>query len=572
MSKIAFRMENICKSFDNGRVKANVDVNLTVYENTVHTLLGENGAGKSTLTSILFGLYQPDSGKIFIGEEEVHFKSSKDAVQHKIGMVHQHFKLVDNYTVLDNIILGNESSFSIPFTNGKLKLPLLHRKASEAKIQAMMERYDLHVNLHQKVSRLTVGQQQRVEILKVLFRDSDILIFDEPTAVLSDQEIKSFLNIIKNFKKMGKTIVLISHKLNEIKEVAETATILRQGHSVGTFQIKDTSIDEMARLMMGKELKKTKNNTQFTAKGEPVLKVENLHLYLNQNWFYKLIARWNQKRINQLQKQGKPAKTLWLKSWLEGLAAIEKTPRFIRGIVNNLGFGSQQVFDKGISFEIHKGEIFAIAGVEGNGQNQLIDLICGLEKAAPKKVFFNGFDISRYSIRKRINAGIGFVLEDRHKYGLILDQTVRFNAVNNQIDRKQFSSWNFLNQMQIAVYTNQIVDKFDVRGAVQGTAIVRLLSGGNQQKLIIGRELTKQNELLVFAQVTRGLDVGAISFIHQKILDAKKQNNAILLVSYELDEILAIADTIGVINKGNLLEVNKRDVMTRERIGKLIMQ
>ncbi|WP_462218448.1 ABC transporter ATP-binding protein [Mycoplasmoides genitalium] len=564
MEKVAFKMEHISKSFDNGKIKANVDVSLVVYENTVHTILGENGAGKSTLTSILFGLYKPDSGKIFIGEKQVNFKSSKDAVKHKIGMVHQHFKLIENYTVLDNIILGNESRFGF--------LPLINRKVSEAKIKTIMEKYGIFVDLKQKVSNLTVGQQQRVEILKVLFRDSNILIFDEPTAVLSDLEIQNFLKIIANFKKLGKTIVLISHKLNEIKQVADTATVLRLGKVVGSFDVKTTPVDKIALLMMGKELKQTKNTTDFVAKDEPVLKVQNLNLFLNKSLAYKFLVRCNNIHKAQQIKKNKPLKDLWIISFLNKLTTSNKTPKLVKDLINKLGLSYQENTDETISFAIHKGEIFAIAGVEGNGQSQLVNLICGIEKAASNKLIFNNIDISRWSIRKRINAGISFVLEDRHKYGLILDQTVRFNTVNNQINNRPFSSWNFLKPMEIALYSNTIIKKFDVRGSAEGSAVVRRLSGGNQQKLIIGREMTKQNDLLVLAQVTRGLDIGAIAFIHENILLAKANNKAILLVSYELDEILALADTVAVINKGRIVGMGKRDLMDRQSIGRLIMQ
>ncbi|WP_462217114.1 ABC transporter ATP-binding protein [Mycoplasmoides genitalium] len=564
MEKVAFKMEHISKSFDNGKIKANVDVSLVVYENTVHTILGENGAGKSTLISILFGLYKPDSGKIFIGEKQVNFKSSKDAVKHKIGMVHQHFKLIENYTVLDNIILGNESRFGF--------LPLINRKVSEAKIKTIMEKYGIFVDLKQKVSNLTVGQQQRVEILKVLFRDSNILIFDEPTAVLSDLEIQNFLKIIANFKKLGKTIVLISHKLNEIKQVADTATVLRLGKVVGRFDVKTTPVDKIALLMMGKELKQTKNTTDFVAKDEPVLKVQNLNLFLNKSLAYKFLVRCNNIHKAQQIKKNKPLKDLWIISFLNKLTTSNKTPKLVKGLINKLGLSYQENTDETISFAIHKGEIFAIAGVEGNGQSQLVNLICGIEKAASNKLIFNNIDISRWSIRKRINAGISFVLEDRHKYGLILDQTVRFNTVNNQINNRPFNSWNFLKPMEIALYSNTIIKKFDVRGSAEGSAVVRRLSGGNQQKLIIGREMTKQNDLLVLAQVTRGLDIGAIAFIHENILLAKANNKAILLVSYELDEILALADTVAVINKGRIVGMGKRDLMDRQSIGRLIMQ
>lgn len=530
-SKYAFEMINIHKSFNNGQIKANVGINLSVKNNEIHAIIGENGAGKSTLMSILFGLYEQDEGDIFIGGKKVHFSSSKDAAKYNIGMVHQHFKLIDNYKVIDNIILGVEETV----------MGFMSRSKSRKKIKALIEQYGFNVNLDDKISNLTVGQQQKVEILKVLFRDSDILIFDEPTAVLSDNEIKSFLEILKTFKANGKTVVLITHKLHEIKEVADVATVIRKGKYIDTINVKDTSVEQMAELMVGRKIVETKNDGVITSDKE-VLRIHDLDLSYIPPFDYAFMKIEN--NIKRL---------LDFRSWNK-----KKTTENTR----------QK--SKKINFSVRAGEVFAIAGVEGNGQSSLAEYISGLKLSMNNTVIFDGKDISKSSINTRNKLGISHVPEDRHKHGLVLDQSCRKNLVDNQISNKPFSNAGFIIEYEIARFANDVIHNFDVRGTANGTAMSRSLSGGNQQKLIVGREITKQHKLLLLVQPTRGLDVGAIEYIHSRVLEEKKAGNAIILISYELDEILALADTIAVISRNSIIGVGSRNEMTRSKIGELL--
>ncbi|WP_255565831.1 ABC transporter ATP-binding protein [Mycoplasma sp. E35C] len=533
-------MVDIHKSFNNGQIKANVGINLNVKRNEIHAIIGENGAGKSTLMSILFGLYQQDKGQIFVWDREVNFKSSKDASKAKIGMVHQHFKLIENFKVIDNIILGNEP------TKGGI---IFYKKAAD-KLKKLINEYNFKIDLNAKVSSLTVGEQQKVEILKVLYRDADLLIFDEPTAVLSDNEIESFLEILKEFKAKNKTILIITHKLHEIKAVADSATVIRKGEYIASFDVKDKSIEEMAELMVGRTVVPSINNNPITS-DDVVLSVKNLNLNTKNA----------QEQYDELvNKAGAWAKT-----------AVTKGINAAKNVYKNL---SKTKSHSNINFNIRKGEIFAIAGVEGNGQSKLIELISGLKKSFPNTILFrdkNGLvDVSNKSIKTRAKMGMSFVPEDRHKHGLTLDQSVRLNSVNNLIDKKPFSSMGMVVPFEIASYAQKIIDQFDVRGTANGTTNSRSLSGGNQQKLIIGREMTKDHELLILAQPTRGLDVGAIQYIHNQIIEEKKRGKAILLVSYELDEIMALADTIAVINRNNIIGIGPKEEMTRSRIGQLL--
>lgn len=550
----SFEMINIHKSFNNGLIKANVGINLSVKENEIHAIIGENGAGKSTLMSILFGLYEQDVGDIYIRGKKVKFASSKDASKYNIGMVHQHFKLIDNYSVIDNIILGCEET----------KFGFLSRQQSRQKLQKMIDQYGFDVKLNEKVSKLTVGQQQKVEILKVLYRDSNILIFDEPTAVLSDNEITSFLEILKTFKKNGKTIVIISHKLNEIKTIADTATIIRKGKYIDTVNVNETSVEKMAELMVGRKVVIAMNESTITS-NEEVLKINNLDLtYIPKiDFLLKVIVTKVRFFISLLKLK---------------LNSIFKKDKFNCENEKNKLISEYDFFKRSIkkenaitvSFNVHAGEIFAIAGIEGNGQSELVSYISGLKLAKENNVLFLGNDISKKNIRKRNILGISHVPEDRHKYGLVLDQNCRKNLVNNQISDRPFSNFGFLVEYEIASYANQIINNFDVRGTTNGTAMARSLSGGNQQKLIMGREITKKHKLLVMAQPTRGLDVGAVEYIHKRVLEEKAAGNAIVLVSYELDEILSLADTIAVINRNAIIGIGSRNIMTRQKIGELL--
>lgn len=542
----AFEMLNVHKSFHNGQIKANVGINLSVLKNEIHAIIGENGAGKSTLMSILFGLYNPDKGEIYISGKKVKFNSSKDAAKYNIGMVHQHFKLIDNYSVLDNIILGSEITVA----------GFLNRKKAKAKITSLIKEYGFDVELNAKVSTLTVGQQQKVEILKVLYRNSDILIFDEPTAILSDIEIQNFLDTLKIFKQNGKTIVIITHKLNEVKAIADVVTVIRKGEYIATFDAKDVSIEEMAELMVGRKIIEVRNDAIF--KGDEVsLEVNKLDLtwIAKVDWLFSLA----EKKI---------------KNWFIQLKPYLNFKKLFKGDFKNTKIdhpkkNKEQIVNS-ISFNAHKGEIFGIFGIEGNGQSELVNYLSGLKKAKIKNIIFDGMDISKFSIKKRIRSGISHIPEDRHKYGLVLDQNCRKNTVNDQINKKPFSNAGIIIEYEIAAYANKIIENFDVRGTANGTASARSLSGGNQQKLIIGREITKKHKLVIMAQPTRGLDVGAIEYIHDQIIKEKDQGNTIILVSYELDEILSLSDTIAVISKNKIVGVGPKTEMTRSKIGYLL--
>lgn len=509
----AIEMIDICKSFLNGKVIANDNINLKVKKNEIHAIIGENGAGKSTLMSILFGIYSQDSGSIKINGKSVYFSSAKDAGANGLGMVHQHFKLVSTYSVYQNIILGSEDCN---------KCGILQNKKSKEKINNLIKEYEFNLNINTKISNLTVGQEQKTEILKLLYRESDILIFDEPTAVLSQDEIIQFLKMIRKFKENGKTIIIITHKLQEIKDVADSATVIRHGKYISSFNVADKTIIEMAEEMVGKRIVdvKNKSNKQF---GREILNVNNLNIKLDR---------------------------------------VKKSSFYNKNV-------KEQIQNK-INFNIKAGEIFAIAGVEGNGQSELASIISGLSKSHGAEIKILGNDISKDNIYKRNLKGLSHVPEDRHKHGLILDMSIATNCVINQIDNKPFSKLGFLNNLSINEYARSLIKKYDVRGTTRGTAPSRLLSGGNQQKLIIARELTKKHRLVILVQPTRGLDLGAIEYIHYQILREKEKGNAILLISYELDEILALADTIAVIYNGSFIEIGNKDIMTKQHIGQLM--
>ncbi len=548
-ARYAFEMVNIHKSFNNGRIKANIGINLFVEKNSIHAIIGENGAGKSTLMSILFGLYEQDEGEIFIRGEKVRFASSKDAAKYNIGMVHQHFKLIDNYTVIENIVLGSEDT-----RMGFLTFANARRKLSE-----LIKTYGFNINLSQKVSSLTVGQQQKVEILKVLYRDSDILIFDEPTAVLSDNEIESFLKILKVFRENGKTIVLITHKLHEVKQIADRATVIRKGEYVDTVDVASASVEHMAELMVGRKIVAVKN-TEPVKSEQVILEVKGLDLdYVPP--FEAFFGR--------LERNARTAGAK-LKNAAGNAFKAKKDHAEIERSIEKFHRKQPHEASSENSFRVHSGEIFAIAGVEGNGQSQLAEFISGLKPAKPGSVTLLGQDISDWPIKKRIDLGVSHVPEDRHKHGLTLDQNCRRNAVNNLISKKPFSQGGLIVEFEVSQYADEIIERFDVRGTANGSAMARSLSGGNQQKLIVGREMSKPHRLLLMVQPVRGLDVGAIEYIHKCALQEKQKGNAIVLISYELDEILALADTIAVMSRKRIVGVGPRETMTRQRIGELI--
>ena len=558
-NKIAVKLENISKSFLDGKVKANQNINIEVIHNEVHALIGENGAGKSTLMSILFGIYEQDEGNIYINGEKVKFQSAKDAQKYRIGMVHQHFKLVDNYSVLQNVILGSEPVISKSFT-------FINKKQAINKLNELIKKYSFNLNIYDKIQNLTVGQQQKVEILKLLYRDSDILIFDEPTAVLSDDEIKSFLEMIKDFKKSGKTIIIITHKLNEIKEVADNCTVIRHGKVVDKFSIKDTSIEKMAAAMVGRSLKNISNESSIDFENnETIVEIKNLPLALMSNPSVKFSKN---KIISDLYAKIRISERInKVKEWWYKLLVSMKFDKLMYlKKPEELDFSLPT-----INLKIRAGEILAIAGVEGNGQSQLVEYVSGLRKSPENTIIYNTKDSSFKSIKWRYKfGGLSFVPEDRHKHGLFLDDSVMFNSVSNQMYDKNYNTYGFIATNSIKNHALNVINEFDVRGVGSIDDSVRGLSGGNQQKLIIGREINKNSKFIIFTQPTRGLDVGAIEYIHSRILQAKEEGKAILLVSYELDEILALADTIAVMSKNQIVGIGSRKEMTRNKIGLLM--
>lgn len=481
----AIEMLNITKDFPG--IRANDDVTLQVEEGTIHALLGENGAGKSTLMSILFGLYQPTSGIIKVRGKEVKISSPNVATELKIGMVHQHFKLVECFTVTENIILGNE-----PMT----KFGTVDIKSAEKKVKELSEKYGLMVDPKSKISEITVGMQQRVEILKMLYRDSDILIFDEPTAVLTPQEIDDLMNIMRNMIKEGKTILLITHKLKEIKAVADKCTVLRKGKGIGTVDVKNTTEQEMADMMVGRNVSFSVSKAPAKP-GEVVLDIHDLCV--------------------------KNAK---------GVMAVN-----------------------GINLQVRKGEILGLAGIDGNGQSELVYALTGMQKVESGMILLKDEDITNKSIREHFDLGMSHIPEDRHKHGLILDFNLKNNMVIHEYDRTPFANKFIINKTKVDEYAGHIIEEYDVRSGQGGDSIARGMSGGNQQKAICGREIDRHADLLLAVQPTRGLDVGAIECIHKKIVEERDNGKAILLVSLELDEIMDLSDRIAVIHNGEITGV-----------------
>lgn len=500
MEKYTLEMIGITKKF--GQLVANNDITLKLQKGEIHAILGENGAGKSTLMSILFGLYQADAGEIKINGEVVHIKNPNDANNYHIGMVHQHFKLVDTFTVLENIILGKETVSKSNF---------LDYDTPRKQIEALSKKYNLNVPLDAYIKDLNVGIQQKVEILKMLYRDSDILIFDEPTSVLTPQEIDGLFQIIRNFAKEGKTIVIITHKLNEIKAIAERCSVLRRGKLIGTVLIKDTKIEQLSSMMVGRNVNFHVNKEKQNV-GETVLEVKNL-TYFNK----------------------------------------DKTKKILDDV----------------AFEVKAGEIVAIAGVEGNGQSELVSLITGLSLVEDKqsKIILNGQDITKESIRKRIKLGMSHIPEDRQKHGLILDYKLGENLISNTYMEEMFQKHGYLLDDKIVKHGEELVNSYDIRSAAGIKSKARDMSGGNQQKAIIARETTKKHNLLIASQPTRGLDVGAIEYVHQVLVKERNNGQAVLVVSYELDEVIDISDRILVIREGKIVYNVKQEDTTIEELG-----
>lgn len=492
----AIEMLNITKDFPG--IRANDNVTLKVKNQSIHALLGENGAGKSTLMSILFGLYQPTSGTINIRGKEVKITNPNIANELGIGMVHQHFKLVECFTVTENIVLGMEPS----------KYGVLDLKSAAEKISKLSDMYGLNVDPYAKISDISVGMQQRVEILKMLYRNADILIFDEPTAVLTPQEIQELMNIMRNLVKEGKTILLITHKLKEIKAVADECTVLRRGKYIGTINVAETSEKQMAEMMVGREVNFTVEKDEAKP-GDLVLSISNLCV---------------------------------------------KNSKGILGVKN-------------FSLDVHAGEIVGLAGIDGNGQTELVHALAGLTKIESGSVVLNGKDITNASIKERIDSGVGHIPEDRHKHGLVLDFTLEENFAIHAYNTEPFAKNGLLQKDEITKNAERLIEQFDVRSGQGAKTITRSMSGGNQQKAIIAREIDRSPSLLLVVQPTRGLDVGAIEYIHKRIVEERDKNKAVLLVSLELDEVLNLSDRIAVIFNGELTGLVDRKDTDENELG-----
>ena len=490
-------MLHITKEFPG--IKANDDITLQLRKGEVHALLGENGAGKSTLMSVLFGLYQPEAGQIRKNGKEVTIRNPNDANALGIGMVHQHFKLVECFSVLDNIILGVEPN----------KMGFLQKAEARKKVMALSEKYGLRVDPDALVSDISVGMQQRVEILKMLYRDNEILIFDEPTAVLTPQEIDELMEIMRGFKKEGKSILFITHKLNEIMAVADRCTVLRKGKYMGTVDIKDTTKEELSRMMVGRDV--------------------------------------------QLQVDKKPAHPGDVVLDVEGVT------------IHNDQRKKDSVKD--VTFQVHAGEIVCLAGIEGNGQTELVYGLTGLEKLSGGKITLDGKDITRESIRQRSKDGMSHIPEDRHKHGLVLDYSLENNMVLQRYWQPEFQKGGFIQSDKVREYSDKLIAQYDVRSGQGSSTIVRSMSGGNQQKAIIAREIDKDPKLLVAVQPTRGLDVGAIEYIHRQIVAQRDKGKAVLLVSLELDEVMNLSDRILVMYEGEIVGEFDPKTTTVQELG-----
>jgi simple sugar transport system ATP-binding protein len=486
-------LKQITKRFPG--IVANDSISLTLRKGEIHALLGENGAGKSTLMNILFGLYQPDEGSIEMDGKLVTIDNPNTAIKYGIGMVHQHFKLVQPFTVTENIILGMEPKKG---TN-------IDYKSASAKVAKLSEQYGLQVNPNSKIQDISVGMQQRVEILKTLYRGADILIFDEPTAVLTPQEIVELMAIMRRLVAEGKSIILITHKLKEIMEISDRVTIIRRGKVIDTVDTNQTNPNDLAEKMVGRRVsfKIDKAEPQI---GEPVLEMNQV----------KLTSKDNVPLLN------------------------------------------------GIDLNVRAGEIVGIAGVDGNGQTELIEAITGLRKVNSGTITLSGTNITNLSARKIIENGISHIPEDRHKHGLVLDFSIKENMILETYYKPPFSKGALLEQDVIAEHAEKLVKAFDVRTPDIETK-ARSLSGGNQQKAIIAREIDKNPDLLIAAQPTRGLDVGAIEFVHQQLIKQRDEGKAVLLISFELDEIINVADRIAVIYGGKIIgEVYPKDTNDQE--------
>lgn len=496
-NKYIIEMLNIRKEFPG--IVANDDITLQLKKGEIHALLGENGAGKSTLMSVLFGLYQPEKGEIRKNGKVVKINNPNDANDLGIGMVHQHFKLVEIFSVLENIILGVEPN----------KMGFIQKKEARQRVVELSEKYGLKVDPDAIIENISVGMQQRVEILKMLYRENEILIFDEPTAVLTPQEIDELMKIMKNFAAEGKSILFITHKLNEIMAVADRCTVLRKGKYVGTVDIKDTNKEELSKMMVGRDVNFKVDKTEAKP-SETILSV----------------------------------KDVCVQSKLGGHDSV-----------------------RNVTFDVKAGEIVCLAGIDGNGQTEFVQALTGLDKIKSGSVSLCGQDMTKASIRARAKAGMSHIPEDRHKHGLILDYSLEDNIVLQRYHEPEFQSKGFIKREAIREYANKIIEQYDVRSGQGAITIARSMSGGNQQKAIVGREIDKEHKLLVAVQPTRGMDVGAIEYIHKQLIATRDEGKAVLLVSLELDEVMNVSDRILVMYEGEIVGELDPKKTTVEELG-----
>lgn len=487
-------MNHITKKF--GAFKANDDITLQVKKGEIHALLGENGAGKSTLMSVLFGLYQPEEGQIKMNGQEVKINNPNDANMLGIGMVHQHFKLVHNFTVLESIVLGHET----------VKNSVLKMEDARKKVMELSEKYKFKIDPDAYISDITVGMQQRVEILKMLYCDNEVLIFDEPTAVLTPQEVNELMKVMLQLVQEGKSIIFITHKLNEIKAVANRCSVLRKGKYIGTIDVAQTSKEEMSEMMVGRKVNFVIDKKEMNP-GGPVLEVKNM--------------------------------TIHSKNKKDSV--------------------------KNVSFSVRKGEILTIAGIDGNGQSELVYGITGLMPIDEGEIFLNQKNITKESIRQKCLDGLAHIPEDRHKDGLVLDYTLQENLVLQTYYTKEFQNRGFLKFDSIRQYAKKLIEQFDIRSAQGEDSMVRGMSGGNQQKAIIARELDRNPEIVIAVQPVRGLDVGAIEYIHKQLIAQRDSGKAVLLVSLELDEVMNVSDRILVMYEGEIVaDLNPKNTTVEE--------
>lgn len=496
MRKTIIKIDSVSKYFS--KVIANKNVSFDLHKGEVLALLGENGAGKSTIMKTLYGLYQPDEGSIFINGEKVEISSPKDAMKYKISMIQQHFSLVEAHSVTENIILGQKKG-------------TLNTKKSEVKIKELSDKYSFDLDPKMKIRDLTVGQRQKVEILKALYQDAEILIMDEPTAVLTPEEIKTLMEFIKDFIRNGRSVVFISHKLNEVMEIANNIVIMRNGEVVGKVKKEETNEKELASLMVGRDLNLVPKRLKSYVTDETVIEIKNIS-YIND----------------------------------ENIKVLDD-----------------------ISFSINKGEIFGIAGVSGNGQQDLCEVVSGEKKVAEGSIWLNGEDIKDLGIYERIQTGIGYVPSNRHRDAMISEMTLAENIFLKKSFEDKWVKKLFIDSDKLDEYTNKLIDDYSI-SAYGPEAKSGSLSGGNQQKLICSREVSNGSKLIILDQPTRGLDLGAINYVHNTVIEACKDGRAILLVSTELSEVFGLCDRIGVIYQGKIQGIYRPNELTSEKIGLLM--